>query len=275
MFHSRSTTWFGITSWSEAGWTAGDEYRWWRADHAMINSEESNRRSAENELVVKEQFENLKYLVTRLDHRKSNRQRPDFLISNPSGPQMLCEVKTVDSGGYPRDKRVYGVEHVHISTLDPEFRGKFQNIPINLSKIDEGLASAVRKRKALVEDEPHFADLPLLVAFFFDFFAEYLFSYPRSFNERDESFREVSGILTIERDVARNKAFEQLSREEQERLLRAELERAGLTETTPELDDDLPPHSKNFALVRNKTAIREVPPDFQIQCIVEPYDASL
>jgi hypothetical protein len=230
----------------------------------MINSEESNPRSAENEAVVKEQFENLKYLVKRLDHRKSKRRRPDFLISNSSGPQMLCEIKTVDSGGYPRDKTVYGVQDVHISTLDDKFRGQFRNIPINLSKIDEGLADAIDKRKALVEDNSSFAHLPLLVAFFFDFFAEYLPFYPRSFDERDERFREVSGILTIELDVARTKAFEQLSSEEQKRCLRS-----------PELMTDLPPHSKDFALVRNKAARRKVPPEFQIQCLTEPYDASL
>src|SRR6266480_5448921 len=204
----------------------------------MINSEESNRRSAANESVIKEQFENLKYLVKRLDHRKSKRRRPDFLISNCSGPQMLCEVKTVDSGGYPRDKAVYGVQDVHISTLDEKFQGHFKDIPINLNKIDEGLADAIDKRKALVEDDSSFADLPLLVAFFFDFFAEYLHFYPRSFDKRDERFQEISGILTIESDVARNKAFEQLSAEEQERRLK-----------NPELMTDLPPHSTDFALV--------------------------
>jgi len=225
----------------------------------MINSEESNRRSAANESVIKEQFENLKYLVKRLDHRKSKRRRPDFLISNCSGPQMLCEVKTVDSGGYPRDKAVYGVQDVHISTLDEKFQGHFKDIPINLNKIDKGLADAIDKRKALVEDDSSFADLPLLVAFFFDFFAEYLHFYPRSFDKRDERFQEISGILTIESDVARNKAFEQLSAEEQKRRLK-----------NPELMTDLPPHSTDFALVRNKAASRQVPADFQLQCIVEP-----
>jgi len=47
--------------------------------------------------------------------------------------------------------------------------------------------------------------LPLLVAFFFDFYADYLHLYPRSFNQ------DVSGILTIKRDDATIKAFEHLA----------------------------------------------------------------
>jgi hypothetical protein len=162
----------------------------------MINQKESKRRSDENEAAVKQQFKNLNYWVERLDSKSSKRRRPDFLISTSSGPLLLCEVKTVDSAFYPRDKKKYGVEHVHISTLDPKFRGSFQGIPIDLTRIDRALADAVRQRAALIADRPETADLPLLVAIFPDpFVAEYLFAYPRSFAERSDDFRKVSGIF--------------------------------------------------------------------------------
>src|SRR3984893_15820610 len=116
----------------------------------MLNSEESNRRSAANEAAVAEQFKNLNYLVKRLDSKSSKKPRPDFLISNSCGPQMLCEVKTINSGGYLSDKGV------HVSMQD-ENLGKFES-PIHPTKLDESLAAAVRKRKALVEDDSRFAD---------------------------------------------------------------------------------------------------------------------
>jgi hypothetical protein len=56
----------------------------------MLDSHESNRRSDNNEAVVKEQFEKLNYVVKKLDRKGSKGRRPDFLISNSSGvPQML------------------------------------------------------------------------------------------------------------------------------------------------------------------------------------------
>jgi hypothetical protein len=227
----------------------------------MLDSKASNRRSAKNEAVVADQFRKLNYLVKRLDSKSSKKRRSDFLISTASArPQMLCEVKAVDSAFYPRDKNRYGVENVHISTLDDKFRGPFKNIPIDLSKIDKGLVDAIDQRKALVEDDSSFAELPLLVAFFFDPFAEYLFFYPRSFDERDERFRDVSGILTIKEDVARNKAFEKLSREQQKQHLR-----------TGSMDADLPPHGTDFVLVPNQAAIRAVPEDFARLCLPDAY----
>jgi hypothetical protein len=235
----------------------------------MINPKASNQRSDANERVVKEQFEKLNCVVKKLDRKASKGRRPDFLISNSAGrPQILCEVKTVDSAFYPRDKKKYGVEHVHVSTLDDKFRGFFQNIPIDGRAIEKHLADAVDKREALIKDEPQFATLPLLVAFFFDQLAtEYLPPF-------DERFREVSGILMIAEDVERKKAFRKLTDEQQKRHLRAEaaeLDRAKLTGTTPQLDDELPPHSKDFVLVPNKTAVRPVPEDFARLCLSDGY----
>jgi hypothetical protein len=108
----------------------------------------------------------------------------------------------------------------------------------------------------VVKDDPRFAKLPLLVAFFFDFFSEVLPFYPRTMDQ------DISGILTIEIDAALTKAFEKLSVEEQELRLRTGFA-AGL-----------PPNSKGFALVRNKTARRRVPQDFQLRCRTEDYSES-
>ncbi len=131
----------------------------------MINPKLSQQRSNANEAAVKAQFENLKYVVQRLDTRGANKpKRPDFLILNSAGPQMLCEVKTIDSAFYPRDKEKYGVEHVHISTLDDKFVGAFGTIPTDAKeKTNERLTEAVSQRAALIADHPGTADLPLLV----------------------------------------------------------------------------------------------------------------
>jgi len=219
----------------------------------MLNSKTLNQIAAANEAVVKKQFKKLGYSVRRLDHRKMKKPRPDFLISNRSGrPEMLCEVKTVLSARYLPDR------DVHISTLDEKLcdTGVFEN-PIDLRKMSDNLADAVHKRNALIEDDSSFADLPLLVAFFFDPFADFLVRYPRTFDP------EVSGMLTIEKDVARNNAFEKLSTEEQEQRLRA-----GRMA-------DLPGNSKDFVLVRNKAAHRRVPRDFQNRCVTEGYNESI
>ena len=225
----------------------------------MLDSKASNRRSARNEVAVAEQFKKSGYLVEKLDRKASKRRRPDFLISNSAGPQMLCEVKTVDSAFYPRDKEKYGVENVFISELDDKFIGKFKNIPTDRTKADELLAHAVSQRAALIADRPETANLPLLVALFFDFFAEHLFPYPYSFEP------EISGILTIVRDVERNKAFAKLSDEEQERRAKAEF--GG----NAEANDDLPPRSTDFVLAHNEATIRPVPEDFARLCLPDAY----
>jgi hypothetical protein len=212
----------------------------------MLNSEESNQRATANETVVEEQFKSLNYLVKPLDSKSSKRKRPDFLISNSRGLQMLCEVKTIDSGGYMHDKGV------HVSTRD-ETLGKFE-CPVSLTKIDERLANAVQKYKALVEDDSRCATLPLLVAFFFDQLAEFLPFHPLSIKKRDERFPEVSGILTIKEDVVMPTDVKNLSVEERGRYL----EKLALK-------DDLL-HTKHFVLLQNEAALRKVPQDFERQC---------
>src|SRR5438067_12853343 len=126
----------------------------------MLNAEALNQIATANEAVVEKQFKKLRYSVRRLD-RNAKRPRPDFLISNRAGrPVMLCEVKTVHSAGYLPDR------DAHVSTLDEKLcgTGVFGN-QIDLTRISDNLADAVRKRSALAKDDPSFADLPLLVAF--------------------------------------------------------------------------------------------------------------
>jgi hypothetical protein len=218
----------------------------------MLNAETLNQIAAANEAVVEKQFKKLRYSVRRLD-RNAKRPRPDFLISNRAGrPEMLCEVKTVHSAGYLPDR------DAHISMLDERLcdTGVFEN-QIDLTKIRDNLADAIRKRNALVADDPNSADLPLLVAFFFDFFADHLVCYPRTFDP------EVSGILTIKKDITRIEAFGRLSTDEQERRLRT-----GCM-------NNLPANSKDFILIRNKAARRRVPRTFQDVCFTERYDESI
>jgi hypothetical protein len=218
----------------------------------MLNSEESNRRSDKNETDVKEQFEKLGYVVEKLDRKASKGRRPDFLISDRAGrPQILCEVKTVDSGGYLQDKEDKR-KGFWVSTHDDKL-GKFE-CPVSLRKINDGLAAAVDKRDALVKDDSSFADLPLLVAFFFDQLAEFLPFHRLSFEKRDERFPEVSGILTIKEDVVMPTDFKNLSHEHQGRYLEKLAS-----------EDDLP-HTKDFVLLQNEAALRKVPPDFERQC---------
>jgi hypothetical protein len=208
----------------------------------MLDDSEVKRLSDQSEAAIKKQFEKLGYTVKKLDGSTEN-ARPDFLISNSSGSQMLCEVKTILSFGYMPDKGV------HVSTRDKNLREFHKEI--DLRKMDDDIADAVRKRSALITDEPKYSKLPLLVAFDFDPLAEDLFDFlsARGFNE------DVSGILRIERDVALGKAFGELSNEEKERRLRTD-DAAGL-----------PPNTKDFVLAPNKNACRKVPKDFRRHCV--------
>jgi DNA-binding sugar fermentation-stimulating protein len=68
----------------------------------MLDDNEAQRFSDDSEAVVKKQFEKLRYAVKKLD-RPTGNARPDFLISDSSGPRMLCEVKAILSFGYIAD----------------------------------------------------------------------------------------------------------------------------------------------------------------------------
>src|SRR2546426_11631131 len=86
-----------------------------------------------NETIVKKQFRKLSYLVERLDYQ-GPRPRPDLLVSDSSGPRIICEVKTVFSGGYLTEP------DAHVSTRDSKLwnSGVFEN-QIDLRRIDDYL----------------------------------------------------------------------------------------------------------------------------------------
>jgi hypothetical protein len=209
-----------------------------------MDGEAANDEADENERKIKKRFEKLRYSVTRLDRNNDNR-RPDFLISYSSGrPLMLCEVKTINSAGGG------------VSTRNPNL--KDCKIPADRiqKQIDHRIENAADQRAKLIKEFPQYEQLPFLVALVLDFLVD-LHVYPRRFN------KDVSGILTIEPDVALGKAFGELSDDEQARRLQT--------------DDatGLPPNSKDFRLARNKAARRKVPKDFRSHCNTEGYDESV
>ena len=214
----------------------------------MLGAKEIRKLSDANERVVAKQFKKLGYVVEKLDRKSSKRARPDFLIKDRDNrPQMVCEVKTIVSGGFLPDKGF------HMSTRDPNL-GAFQLLrkDVNLRNMDEDLSDAVRKRSTLVEDEPKYQRLPLLVAFFFDLYANFLRFYEGTFDEN------ISGIVTVKRDETTRRAFEQLSPAEQERRL-----------FDPRWENGLPTSGKGFVLVPNRAARRVIPKDFQLRCITD------
>lgn len=216
----------------------------------MLDFDESNRRSDNNEAAVKEQFEKLGYSVKQLDRKSSSKKRrPDFLISNSSGPQMLCEVKTIASAASfldkeDKDKRIW------VSTLDEAFmlEKEYSVDVFPIQKIDERLAIAAEQRDALIADFPELEPLPFLVAIFFDPFADNFPSpYPSSFN------KDVSGILTIKEDIVVPESFETFSDKEKKEFLKN-----AVTSGLPR---------KDFVLKKNKGAFRPVPEDFARLCL--------
>ena len=157
---------------------------------------------------------------------------------------MVCEVKTINSAGCGVSMRNENLRDFEI-TAD-----RIQK------QIDDRIEDAADQRAELVKERPEFERLPFLVALILDPLVD-LVVYPRRFNE------DVSGILTIEPDVALGKAFGELSDAEQKRRLKTNDARG------------LPPNSKHLRLVQNKTAHRKVPKDFQRQCITEGHNESL
>jgi len=213
----------------------------------MLNSAWLQKIALANESVIEKRFKRLHYKTKRLDVR-GPKSRPDFLILDSSGPQLICEVKTVFSAGFLSGR------NTHISTHDPRLlnTGTFYN-EIDFSKIDDNLSDAVSKYHCLITDCPEFKAVPLAVAFFFDFFANYFDYYPR----RMEHFPEVSGILKIVKD----RAIERIAK----KMRLIELERRIKTKDL----SSFPPSSMDFLLVENQCANLRLPKHFVSACIVE------
>ncbi|OGP77645.1 MAG: hypothetical protein A2V86_06495 [Deltaproteobacteria bacterium RBG_16_49_23] len=206
------------------------------------------RTSRENEAVAEKCLKKMGFRVKRLD-RQGPRRRPEFLVLDSSGPILLCEVKTIFSGGYLHDR------NVHVSTEDSALldTGTFQN-EINFSRIDECLCNAIGKCRTLGEDVPALVNLPLLVVFFFDFFADYFDFYPC----RMERFPEVSGVATIEVDHEIRKRAKSMSLQD----LKATIESGSMK--------GWPPNSKGFVVVPNECAASPLPSHFLHRCLTRP-----
>ena len=213
----------------------------------MLNSSRLQEIALANELVIEQQFRSLQYKTKRLDVQ-GPRSRPDFLISDNSGPQLICEVKTIFSAGFLSGR------NAHISTHDPKLlnTGTFHN-QIDFRKIDDNLSDAVSKYRCLIADCPELRTVPLAVALFFDFFADYFDYYPK----RMEDLPEVSDILKIVEDRAIEKIAGKMSLKELERRIK-----------TKDIST-FPPSRKDFVLVENECANFRLPKHFISACIVE------
>lgn len=212
----------------------------------MINPEKIEEISIDNEAITEKRFKKLGFAVTRKDYQ-GPRRRPEFVVSDSRGPLLVCEVKTIFSGGFLHDR------NAHVSTQDPDLANSGQfSYKIDLSKIDENLADAVSKYRALIADEPNLSDVPLVVALFFDFFADHLFDF---YDAEMDRFPEVSGILRVESDHEIREIAQRMTTRE----LKDFIERKSMV--------GMPPNSKRFVLVQNECAKVKLPEHFIKACI--------
>jgi hypothetical protein len=201
--------------------------------------------STANEAVVEKRFRKMGLRPRRLDFQ-GPRKRPDFLVSDSTGPVLVCEVKSIFSAGYDEERRA------HVSTFDPEFLNRGPSFhEIDFTAIDRNLSEAVSKHKVLLEDCPEFVGLPLLVAFFFDPFADHFNLYPREM----KAFPEVSGIVKVVSDHLIDAAARRMSLEE----LKARVDSGDMT--------GMPPNTKIFELVENECAMVKLPRHFVDACL--------
>ena len=219
--------------------------RWCRKEPDVISDATIEQESRYNEDIVEKRFKSLRLVPERLD-RQGPRSRPEFLVSDSSGPLLTCEVKTIFSGGFFADR------NAHASTEDPALlnTGVFST-GIDFGRIRDNLRDAERKYRCLIEDRPSLQALPLLVVFFFDPFADFFDLYP----SRMEEFPEVSGIARVISDHAIRQVAEKMSLNE----IKARIEAGSMR--------GLPASSKEFLLVQNECAINPLPDYFVEMCI--------
>ncbi len=202
------------------------------------------RLSAENEERTEELFRRMGFTVQRLDHQ-GTRARPEFLISDAQGAVLVCEVKTVTSLEYLRNRGV------HASSEDESFvRGGPFALNLDFRKIDRLLADAVRKYQALLMDRADMRGLPMVVTLFFDPVPECYDLIPMPMPE----FPEVSGLLKVETNRQHREAVQALSAEE----LAWRIERRCV--------DGLPGQSSEFRLLENTCAEVRLPASFTRLC---------
>jgi hypothetical protein len=214
--------------------------------NTMLNQESLNVVALANEDTVEDLLRSLGHDVKRLD-RQGRRRRPEFLVLFEGRPSFVCEVKTIFSGGYLRDR------NAHLSTHDPSLLNSGPAThEVDFSRIESNLTDAVGKYKVLEADDPMLRGIPYLVVLFFDFFADRFHLYPA----RMESFPAVSGIAKVVENHALDRAARALSLEELERRTR-EGDFAGL-----------PAESVDFLLVENDCSSVALPTTFIEKCIL-------
>jgi len=208
----------------------------------MLNVKLLQNKALQNERIAEKRFKKMGYRVERLD-RQGPRKRPDLLVVDGRGPLLVCEVRSIFSG------RFLGDRNVHISTEDPRLldSGVFQR-EITFEKIEEDLAESIEKYRTLSVDRPECKELPLVVAFFSDFFADEFDYYPSDM----PAFPEISGILRIETDYEFQQVASKLSADQ---ILQRILDRA------------MPPRSKAFRLTVNVNAAHPLPQHFIESCV--------
>ncbi len=210
----------------------------------MISDPYIKEQSDMNERIAEKRFRRMHMKPTRLDVQ-GPRKRPEFLVSDGAGPVVICEVKTIFSAAYLQER------HAHVSTADENLidSGVF-GIPVDFTKINMNMTNAVSKYRTLLADRPELVNVPLVVAFFFDPFADHFDLYPRKME-----FPEVSGILKVEKDHLIRAVAEKMSLEQLEDRI-ASGSMAGL-----------PPNTKAFRLVENESAKLKLPRHFVEWCI--------
>jgi len=217
----------------------------------MISSAHAKAVSDENEEIVAKRFKRIGLTPIRLDkvgkRKRPERKRPDFLVNDGAAqPVLICEVKTILSGGSVKDKKFLA------STADPDLidKGAFV-FDIDFTDMDNTLANAVGKYRELIEDRPDLARVPLVVAFFFDVFADHFDLYRADMDR----FKDVAGILKVERDHLIDAVAKKMSRGD----LEARIESQSMT--------GMPPNTKAFRLLENSCARLTLPRDFVARCI--------
>jgi hypothetical protein len=218
---------------------------------AMIPPAHVKVVSDENEGIVEKRFKRICLSPIRLDkvgkRKRPDRKRPDFLVNDgASRPVLICEVKTILSGGHVKDKQFLA------STADPDHfdKGSFV-FDIDFTDMDNALANAVSKYRELIEDRPELARVPLVVAFFFDFFADHFDLYRADMDR----FKDVAGILKVERDHVIDAVASKMSQTD----LEARCESKSMA--------GMPPNTKVFRLLKNTCARLKLPRDFVARCI--------
>jgi hypothetical protein len=166
----------------------------------------SNELSDSNERETKLAFENLGFSARKLDKEsKFIDGAPDFLFIRHED-KILCEVKTVNSA---YNHKVYGP----ISMTMRPIKYPDQAIEIELqkclAKIRPILDNSIKKRKAAIAYESSLANIPHLVAFFFDPLANDFLSLQFIITE----FPEVSACINLVPDCEYRANLNSISQE--------------------------------------------------------------